>query len=201
MTPYKTTLAAASLAAALLAAPAQAGDFSLAGDLQFHNQVLQFDFSLAQPGVDEKIWTDAWSSGLNFDPTAALWVAEGSDFSLLAEVDDDDTVAPGQGFYDTGFVLPTLAAGAYRLTLGAAVNAARGTWLSQGFLYDDETAIALADWNQPSFDPNANDQKGTRWQLHFSGVDRVSAVPEPASALLLSLGGLALLAAARRRGA
>lgn len=199
MNAFSLPLAAASLCAALAAAPAQAADFDFAGDLLSHNQVLQFDFSLASAGADVRIWTDAWLSGLNFDPTAAVWSLQGSQFSLVSEVDDDDTVAAGQGYYDTGFEWPTLAAGHYRLTLAAAGNAALGSLLSDGFAYDAEAPIAIGQWNQPSYDLNANDQKGTAWRLHFSGVDQVSAVPEPASALLLALGGLALLGAHRRR--
>ena len=193
------SLAAATLWAALSVAPAQAADFNFSGDLPAHNRVLHFDFSLAAPGADVWIWTDAWLSGLNFDPTAAVWSLQGSQFSLVAEVDDNYTVAAGQGFYDTGFAWPTLAAGAYRLTLAAAGNTALGNLLSDGFAYDAEAPIAIGQWTQPSYDPNANDQKGTFWRLHFSGVDQVSAVPEPASALLLALGGLALLGARARR--
>lgn len=200
MTHLPTPLrCAAALLAALAAAPALAADFNFEGDLLVHNQVLKFDFSLAAPGADVRIWTDSWMSGLNFDPTAAVWSLQGSQFSLLSEVDDDDSVAAGQGSYDTGFALPTLAAGAYRLTLAAAGNAALGSLLSDGFSYDAETPIAIGQWNQPSYDINTNDQKGTFWRLHFSGVDQVSAVPEPASALLLALGGLVLLGARARR--
>ena len=195
------SLAAATIWTALSVAPAQAADFNFSGDLLAHNQVLQFDFSLAVPGADVRIWTDAWLSGLNFDPTAALWSRQGSRFSLVAEVDDNDTVATGQGYYDTGFAWPTLAAGAYRLTLAAAGNGALGNLLSDGFAYDAEAPMAIGQWTQPSYDPNANDQKGTFWRLQFSGLDQVSAVPEPASALLLALGGLALLGARARQAA
>lgn len=199
--PVHLRCAAAALLAALATAPALAADFNFEGDLLVHNQVLQFDFSLTAPGADVRIWTDSWMSGLNFDPTAAVWSLQGSQFSLLSEVDDDDSVGAVQGFYDTGFALPTLAAGAYRLTLAAAGNAALGSLLSDGFSYDAETPIAIGQWNQPSYDINTNDQKGTFWRLHFSGVDQVSAVPEPASALLLALGGLVLLGARARRSA
>ena len=124
-----------------------------------------------------------------------MWSLQGSPFSLVAEDDDNDTLAAGQGYHDTGFAWPTLAAGAYRLTLAAAGNTALGNLLSDGFAYDAEAPIAIDQWTQPGHDPNANDQKGTFWLLQFSGVDQVSAVPEPASALLLALGGLALLGA------
>lgn len=192
-----TTVALAVTTAAL---GTQAANFDLAGGIQFHNDLVQVDFLLATDGTDVKIWTDSWLSGLNFDPTAALWRKSGSDFTLLQAVDDDDTVAAGQGFYDTGFVLPSLAAGRYRVTLGAAVNAANGTLLSQGFAYDSETPIALGQWDQPTYDPNANDQKGGAWSLHFRNVDQISAVPEPSAWLLLALGlaGVALMHRMRR---
>jgi hypothetical protein len=194
--PRRVSVAAAL---ALTAFTAHAADFTLNGSMGFHNDVVQIDFALAAPGIDVKIWSDSWQSGLNFDPASALWMASGTDFSLVQANDDNDTVAPGQGYYDTGLSLATLAAGQYRLTLLAASNDANGSLLSQGFAYSGQTPIPLAQWNQPSYDPNANDQKGGYWQLHISGVDSVSAVPEPAAIWLL-VAGLAGLVLASRRG-
>ncbi len=182
-----------------LALPAAAEDFSFSGQIRFHNDVVQIDFSLAQAASNVRLWTDSWQGGLNFDPAAALWRAAGSDFGLLAEVDDDNGIAPGQGFYDTGFVLPTLAAGSYRVTLVAAFNAANGTLLSQGFSYGNETPILLTEWNQPSYNPNTNDQKGGFWRLNLSGVSQASVVPEPAAWQMLGLGLVLLAGAARLR--
>lgn len=167
--------------------------------MAFHNDVVQIDFALAAPGADVKIWSDSWPSGMNFDPASALLVASGADFSLVQADDDDDSVAAGQGYCDTGLALTTLAAVQYRLTLVAASNDANGSLLSQGFAYSGQTPVPLAQWNQPSYDPNANGQKGGYWQLHFSGVDSVSAVSEPAAAWLL-LAGLAGLVLTARRG-
>lgn len=194
-TTHSLTRSAAALVLALGAAvPAAAADFSFSGEIRFHNDVVQIDFSLAAPATDVRIWTDSWLGGLNFDPAAALWQASGGDFTRLAEVDDDDTIAPGQGFYDTGFRLPTLAAGNYRVTVVAAFNAANGNLLSQGFSYGSQTPILLTQWNQPSYDPNANNQKGGFWRLNLSGVTQASVVPEPAAWQLLGLGLVALLA-------
>ncbi len=187
-----------AFAAALMSAgAAQAADFVFSGNASFHNDVVQIDFTLDSAAIDLRIWTDSWQSGLNFDPTAALWRSTDGDFSLLQAVDDDDTVGPGQGYYDAGFHLGSLAAGQYRVTLAAAINAPLGTLLSQGFAYDSETPIPIALWNQPSYDPNANDQKGTFWRLHLSPVDAASVVPEPTSWMLM-LGGIAALALRRQ---
>jgi hypothetical protein len=196
--PRRWALAAAL---ALAGGTAQAADFTLNGSIGFHNDVVQINFSLAAPTTNVKIWSDSWQSGLNFDPASVLWVASGADFSLVQANDDDDTVAPGQGYYDTGLSLATLAAGQYRLTLVAASNDASGSLLSQGFAYSGQTPIPLSQWNQPSYDPNANDQKGGYWQLHFSGVDSVSAVPEPAATWLLLAGWAAVVFTARRGSA
>jgi hypothetical protein len=158
--------------------------------------MVRLDFSLPVAG-SLQIWSDSWQAGLNFDPTAALWRRVGSDYSLVLAVDDDDTVGPGQGAYDVGFNFATLLAGSYRLTLAAAINSPNGTLLSQGFAYDSQTPIALADWNQPTYDPNNNDQKNGLWRLNFQGVNQVNVVPEPAAPLLVAL-GLGLLALNRR---
>jgi hypothetical protein len=183
----------------LCSLPAQAADFTFSGDIKFHNDVVQIEFTLAAPTAGVSIWTDSWLSGLNFDPTAALWRQQGGDFSLVQAVDDDDSIAPGQGYYDAGFHFASLAAGEYRVTLAAAINAPLGTLLSQGFAYDGEAPIPVAQWNQPSYDPNNNDQKGTFWRLHLSPVDSASPVPEPASAWLMLAGAGALMLARGRR--
>jgi len=203
MKTFTSTLVALSAAALLTTAAfdTRAADFTFSGDITFHNDIVQIDFTLDTAASGVRIWTDSWLSGLNFDPTAALWRGTGSDFALLATVDDDDTVGPGQGYYDAGFHLDTLAAGHYRVTLAAAVNAPVGAWLSQGFAYDGETPIPVALWNQPTYDPNANDQKGSFWRIHLSSVDTASAVPEAGSAWLLLAGIGALCAARGRRNA
>jgi hypothetical protein len=175
---------------------AQAADATFSGSLLFQRDVAQHSFVLSETS-DLSVWTDSWQSGLNVDPTLAVWAYNGSDYSLLLAVDDDDTVGAGQGAYDAGIQLSGLAAGQYLFTVAASFNAPLGTLLSDGFLYDSEAPIAIADWVQPSSDINLNDQKGTFWQvqLHTAGV---SAVPEPASLSLL-LAGLAVGGLAVRR--
>ena len=188
--PLPRALAALTLA---LAATSQAADFSFSGQMSFHNDLVQIDFTVDTPGVI-RLWTDSWQGGLNFDPMLSLF---NRSLSLVASNDDDDSIAAGQGFYDAGLSMPL--AGAYRLTLTAASNDALGPNLSNGFAYSADAPIRLTDWVQPSSNINLGDQKGGAWQVHLSGVTLAAAVPEPQSLALLLAGLLGLGWVAYRR--
>jgi hypothetical protein len=186
---------------AISAGGAQAADFTFTGNLTNNTDRVNIAFDLGSPS-DVRLWTDSWNSGQNFDPISALWVQAGNDYTLVQEVDDDSSVAPGQGSYDTGLSIAGLVAGHYLYTVGASFLTpfASGTLLSQGFTQDGTPPTPIALWNQPGYDINNNDQKGTLYSILLSGVDSasVSAVPEPESVAML-LAGLGLLAAATRR--
>ena len=198
MTPFDFRGALTALALAATAATSQAADITRTGDLVFDTDVVQFSFTLASAGSVE-FWTDSWQTGKNFDPTVSVFDASGQ---LLGTGDDVAGPSPthaGQGAYDSELSLAPLAAGRYTLTLSASGNDPLGTTLADGFSLSGTTPIRIADWNQPSYDINKNDQKGTAWSLHLSGVDSVSAVPEPASIALMMAGGLLLAGGLRRK--
>lgn len=184
-----------TLLVAALSFSAHASDLTFSGQATFHNDKVVIDFSVAA-GSTVSLWTDSWQSGLNFDPQ--LFVASGD--AIVFQNDDNDVAGlPGPGYYDAGLQFTALTAGSYRLVLNAASNNALGTLLSQGFTYDSDTPIKLADWNQPSYDMNANDQKGGFWRIHLDGVEQAAVVPEPAGWALMLPGLLGLSLLARRR--
>jgi len=188
---------AAAAAIAASAASTQAATFDFSGNIVYQKDVIRIGFTLDSDATDVKVWTDGFMSGINFDPITAVWSMPSGD--LIGENDDDDTIAPGQTYYDSGLVFDTLAAGDYLFTIAAYPNFANGSLLSDGFAYDGETPIPIGDWCQPASD-DCTDQKGTFWSVHLSGVDSVTPpVPEPGTYALMLAGLGALGMIARRR--
>ena len=195
------TAAASILLTSALSAPA--ADFTFFGDVVYNTDIVEVTFSLNADATNVKVWTDSFQNGLNFDPITALWRRVGNDYVLIDEDDDNDTIAPGQTYYDSGFVVASLAAGDYLFTVGAYPNFAYGTLLSEGFAFghDGTPQMQIPDWCQPASD-DCNNQKGTFWRVHLSGVDSaeppVGVIPEPETYALM-LAGLAAVGYASRR--
>ncbi len=184
-----------SLALAALSLSTQAADLSFSGQAVNHNDKIVIDFSVAA-GSTVSLWTDSWQSGLNFDPQ--LFLASAG--AIVAQDNDSGSLLnTAAGYFDAGLQFTAATAGSYRLVLNASSNDALGTTLGQGFAYDADTPIKLADWNQPGYDVNANDQKGGFWRVHLDGVEQAAVVPEPAAWALLLPGLLALGLIGRRR--
>jgi len=166
---------------------AQAGTFHFTGNIQYHNDVVQFNFNLANDAFNVRVWTDSFQNGVNFDPITALWKGNGD---LIAENDDNPSVNPGtQTYWDSGFTLPSLSAGNYIFTVASYANFAKGSNLADGFLYDGQTPIPIQQWWN---------QGAGYWSVWFDGVDQVTVVPLPGTLLLLGSGLLSLLRCRRR---
>ncbi|MDX1456557.1 MAG: DVUA0089 family protein [Marinobacter sp.] len=189
----KKALMFAAGAALAASTSANAALINFTGSIEYHNDVIYTYFTLEQDATNVRVWTDSFQDGTNFDPITALWNT--ADGSLLDENDDDDTINPTtQTVYDSGFALDFLAAGDYVFTVATYNNWALGDNLSDGFTFDSQDPIALADWNQPANGVNM----GPNWSVWLDGVDSASNpddpvdVPEPGTAALIGLGLLGL---------
>lgn len=177
---------------AALAGPAGAATFSFNGNIAMHYDVIHIPFTLDHDATDVKVWTDSFQNGVNFDPITIVW----KDGVMIGENDDDDSIAPGQSYFDSGLAFSTLAAGNYLFTIATYDNFAVGTQLSQGFNFDHQAGIPLADWCQQENSCGM----GAAWSAHLDGVDTAlpPPVPEP-SVYGMLLAGIGILALAARR--
>lgn len=185
-------LAASCLLAA--SATSQAALINFTGEIEYHNDVVYTYFTLNQDTNNVRVWTDSFQNGDNFDPITALWSGDGN---LIAQNDDDDSINPDtQTYYDSGFNLSFLEAGDYIFTVATYNNFASGNSLSDGFNFDGQNPIPLADWDQPANDVNM----GPNWSVWLDGADSASnpgaddpvAVPEPGTLALIATGLLGL---------
>ena len=181
----------------LISSSANAGLFNFTGHIEYHNDVVYTYFTLDTDATDVRVWTDSFQDYTNFDPITALWNADTG--AMIDENDDDDSINPAtQTNFDSGFTLANLAAGNYLFTVATYNNFALGSNLSDGFTFDGQTPIDVADWDQPA---NSNNQRGKYWSVWMDGVDSATGpvpVSEPASLAILII-AFAGMAASRRK--
>lgn len=188
---------ALALAASFACSAANAADFSFVGSLARPGEVQLFSFNVgATSDVTLRTWS--YAGGTNaagaliprggFDPILALFdstglkIGENDDGGLNVAPDPVDGIR-----FDTFLFLPSLAPGAYQVSVAVFPNFAIGPNLSNGFSGADTFNGRTADW---AFD--------------VLGVDTavVATVPVPAALPLMAAGlGLFGFIARRRRSA
>ena len=190
-----TTLKAiAGACAAFAVGAASAATFDFDGSITQHNEVVQIAFSLDGDATNVKVWTDSFQNGANFDPITAVWRV--SDGLRMGENDDNAGIAPGQTVWDSGLVFSSLEAGDYLFTIAVYSNFSNSTHLSDGFRWDDDAPLTLAQYYGAP--------RGGNWSVHLSGVDDAngpgpSPIPEPSTYAMMFAGLGVLGAVARRR--
>lgn len=223
MTNTKTLLlAAAACGGALLAAPAQAADFSFTGNFNQDDDVQLFNFVVgAASNVTLRTWS--YAGGVNaagaaiarggFDPILALFDSTGA---LVGQNDDGGcaNVAADLGgqCWDT-FFTAALAPGNYTVSVMQYNNFAIGPNLANGFTRAGQgnftPGFSGCPSNQNAFEDVSGDAycaRDNHWAfdiLNVEGATQTPAVPEPATwaMLILGFGAIGASLRARRRGA
>ncbi len=177
-----------------------ATDYDFFGTMDYHNDVLQFNFGVSTSGT-RTFFSSSWDEG-NFDPMLGLWSSSGDLINFQDDGGNAGSTLSNGVFYTHGewdsYYNVFLEPGNYILTLTTYNNFNVGDTLSQGFQLDGEDPIFVTEWEQP-----ANGLRNNSWAFHILNVDEATgpgpSVPEPGTALLLGAGILGMLYSSRRR--
>lgn len=194
----KKVLSMTVLSLLLMVGVSFAASFTFNGNIAYHNDIVDIDFTLTTDATNVTVWTDSYMGGTNFDPITAVWKYDGAQWDLVGENDDNASLWAGQTSYDSGLFFSTLTAGMYKFTIATYNNFAKGSVLADGFDYDGQTPVPLSVWDQPANHVGM----GTYYRVNLDGVDSAvnnSAVPVPGTILLLGFGLLSLTGINRKK--
>ncbi|GFM35912.1 DVUA0089 family protein [Desulfovibrio psychrotolerans] len=186
---------------AITASTAKAADYDYFGTIRYHNEILQFNFSVLTSDT-RTFFSSSWDDG-GFDPTLALW----DEFGNIIALQDDglytgSTTSNGvsytHGVWDT-FLSVFLDPGNYILTMTVYNNFNNGTNLSDGFFLQDEYPILLT-----ALEPSAYGVNQDFYAFHILNVETATGpggpipTPEPSAFLLFGSGIIGLIVFTRR---